>query len=64
MKRSFGYKLLLKAFRLLPTKNNMTVPAAKAQRIFKKAYKGENIPAMNAPELRITVGKVNGSAVV
>ncbi len=38
MKRSFGYKLLLKAFRLLPTKNNMTVPAAKAQRIFKKAY--------------------------
>ena len=42
----------------------MTVPAAKAQRIFKKAYKGENIPAMSDPDLRITVGKVKGSAVV
>ena len=64
MKRSFKYRLLLKAFRILPAKKIMAAPAAKAQRIFKKAYKGENIPAMSDPDLRITVGKVKGSALV
>ncbi|MCR5168710.1 MAG: hypothetical protein K6C13_16075 [Oscillospiraceae bacterium] len=64
MKRSFKYRLLLKAFRILHAKKIMAAPAAKAQKIFKKAYKGENIPAMSDHELRITVGKVKGSAVV
>ncbi len=64
MKRSLKYKLLLKAFGLLPVKKIMAAPTEKTQKIFRLAYKGENIPDMYDPELDITTGRVNGSAVV
>ena len=42
----------------------MAAPPKKTQKLFKMAYKGENIPAMRDPVLKIAIGKVKGSAVV
>lgn len=62
--RSFKYRVLLKIVGALPAKKLMAAPKEKTQRIFRLAYKGENIPPMSDPELRITKGKVGGSTVL
>ncbi|MBR1724191.1 MAG: alpha/beta hydrolase, partial [Ruminococcus sp.] len=62
--RTLKYRLLLKIVGALPAKKLMAAPAEKTQKIFKLTYKGENIPAMSDPEMRITKGKVGGSTVL
>ena len=64
MKKSFKYRFLLKAFRLLPAKRIMAAPKEKAQKLFRKAYKGENVPELTDPELDISRYKINSSTVL
>lgn len=62
--KSFKYRLLLKVFRILPVKKIMASPTEKTQKLFRKGYKGENIPDLHDAELSITQEKVNGSTVL
>ena len=64
MKKSLKYRFLLKAVRLLPAKRIMAAPKEKVQKLFRKAYKGENVPELTDPELDISQYKINGSAVL
>ncbi len=64
MKKSFKYRFLLKIVRLLPAKRIMAAPKEKAQKLFRKAYKGENVPDLTDPELDIGRYKINGSTVL
>lgn len=62
--KSLKYRVLLKAFRHLPVKKIMSAPTEKTQKVFRLAYKGEEIPKLHDPELSISTGKVNGSSVL
>ncbi len=62
--RSLKYRILLKAFKILPIKKIMASPAEKTQKIFRMAYKGVQIPSLHDPDLIISRGEVNGSAVL
>lgn len=61
---SFKYKFLLKLFRLLKMQRIMAQSPEKRQKLFRKAYKGVDIPKMSDPELVISEEKVHGSSVV
>lgn len=63
-KRTFKYRFLLKAIGLLPVRKIMASPPEKTQKLFRKAYKGENIPDLHDPELDIFSEKVNGCSVL
>ena len=64
MKKSLKYRFLLSVFRLLPAKRIMAAPKEKAQKLFRRAYKGENVPELTDPELEISRRKVNGATVL
>ncbi|MCR5775173.1 MAG: alpha/beta hydrolase [Lachnospiraceae bacterium] len=64
MNRSLKYRILLKVFRIIPIKRIMAQPAAKTQKLFKKACKGVKIPKLQDPGLLISKGKVDGSTVL
>ena len=64
MKKSLKYRFLLSVFRLLPVKRIMAAPKEKAQKLFRRAYKGENVPELTDPELEISRRKVNGATVL
>ena len=64
MKKSLKYRFLLRVFRLLPAKGIMAAPKEKAQKLFRRAYKGENVPELTDPELEISRRKVNGATVL
>ncbi len=64
MKKSLKYRFLLMVVRLLPAKRIMAAPKEKAQKLFRKAYKGENVPELTDPELNISLDRVNGSSVL
>lgn len=62
-KKTFKYRVLLKTIRLLPVKKIMASPPEQTQRIFRLAYKGENVPklhdaAMTVRRLRFEGGSV------
>ena len=63
-KRSLKYRILLPVVRVLPAKKIMASPPEKAQRIFKKAYKGVQIPKLSDPELIFEQRTVADSAVL
>ena len=56
--------MLLKAFRMLPVKRIMAGTPEKTQKIFKKAYKGVEIPELHDPEISVSRGEVKGQAVL
>ena len=64
MKKSLKYRFLLKVVRLLPAKRIMAASKEKAQKLFRKAYKGENIPELTDPDLNISQDKINGATVL
>ena len=64
MKKSLKYRFLLKVVRLLPAKRIMAASKEKAQKLFRKAYKGENIPELTDPDLNIGQDKINGATVL
>lgn len=64
MKRTLKYRTILKLAGMLPAKKLMASSREKTQRIFKLVYKGENVPKLRDPEMRITKGKVKGSTVL
>ena len=64
MKKSLKYRFLLKVVRLLPAKRIMAAPKEKAQKLFRKAYKGENNPELTDPDLNISQDKINGATVL
>ena len=43
--KSLEYRVLLKALRLLPVKKIMSAPTEKTQKVFRLAYKGEEVSA-------------------
>ena len=63
-KKTLKYRALLKAFRLLPAKKIMASPPEKAQRLFRLAYKGENIPKLYDDAMTIKQLKIAGSSVL
>ena len=52
-RKTLKYRILLKAFRLLPVKQLMASPTERTQRIFRLAYKGENIPKFHDAAMEI-----------
>lgn len=64
MNRTLKYRMLLKAFRIIPAKNIMAQPASKTQKLFRKSYKGVKIPRLQDPELIVSKGEVDGSTVL
>ena len=62
--RSLKYRILLPVVKALPAKKIMASPPEKAQKIFKKAYKGVQIPELSDPELIFEKKRVAGSAVL
>ena len=64
MKKSLKYRFLLKVVRLLHAKRIMAASKEKAQKLFRKAYKGENIPELTDPDLNIGQDKINGATVL
>ena len=62
--KSLKYKMLLSAFRVLPVKKLMAGSPEKTQRLFRKAYKGADIPTMSDPALLILQKEVAGSKVL
>lgn len=62
--KSFKYRVLLKAFRLLPVRKIMASPTEKTQRIFRLAYKGENIPKLHDAAMSVRRLRVAGSSVL
>ena len=63
-KRSLKYRMLLKAFGIVPAKKIMAQPAEKTQKLFSKAYKGEDIPVIHDSDLSVSKGTVAGSVVL
>lgn len=63
MKKSLKYRFLLKVVRLLPAKRIMAASKEKAQKLFRKAYKGENIPELTDPDLNISQDMTGGKEV-
>jgi len=64
MSISFKYKFLKGIFKVLHLKKVMQLPPEKIQKIFKLAYKGENVPKLSDPEFDYKVEKVEGCSVV
>ena len=62
--RSLKYKILLSAFRVLPVKKLMAGSTEKTQKLFRKAYKGADIPTLRDPALMILQKEVAGSKVL
>lgn len=62
--KTMKYRLLLKVFRLLPVKKIMASPTEKTQRIFRLAYKGENIPKLHDGAMTIKRMKIADSSVL
>ena len=62
--RSLKYKILLSAFRVLPVKKLMAGSTEKTQKLFRKAYKGADIPTLHDPALLICQKEVAGSKVL
>ena len=56
--KTLKYRMLLKAFRMLPVKRIMAGTPEKTQKIFKKAYKGVEIPELHDPEISVSRGEV------
>lgn len=63
-KKSLKYKILLSAFQVLPVKKIMAGSPEKTQKLFRRAYKGADIPTLRDPELLIQQKKVAGSKVL
>ena len=63
-KKTLKYRMMLAGARLLPLKKLMAQPPEKTQKLFAKAYKGENIPKLSDPKLTISKGTVSGSSVL
>ncbi len=61
MKKSFKYKSLLGLCRLFRLQKIMELPPEKAQKLFKKAYKGVIIPEMHDDRIDIKTEQVLGS---
>ena len=62
--RSLKYKILLSVFRVLPVKKLMAGLTEKTQKLFRKAYKGADIPTLSDPALVILQKEVAGSKVL
>ena len=62
--RSMKYRMLLSAFRVLPVKKIMAASPEKTQKLFRKAYKGADIPTLHDPALLICQKEVAGSKVL
>ena len=62
--KTLKYRMLLKAFRMLPVKRIMAWTPEKSQKIFKKAYKRVEIPELHDPEISVSRGEVKGQAVL
>lgn len=62
--KTLKYRMLLKAFRMLPVKRIMAGTPEKTQKIFKKAYKGVEIPELHDPEISVSRGEIKGQAVL
>lgn len=58
MKKSFKYKSLLGLCRLFRLQKIMELPPEKAQKLFKKAYKGVIIPEMHDDRIDIKTEQV------
>ena len=56
--RSLKYKMLLSAFRVLPVKKIMAASPEKTQKLFRKAYKGADVPTLHDPALLISQKEV------
>lgn len=63
-KKSLKYKILLSAFQVLPVKKLMAGSPEKTQKLFRRAYKGADIPALRDPALLIQQKEVAGSKVL
>lgn len=63
-KKSLKYKILLSAFQVLPVKKLMAGPPEKTQKLFRRAYKGADIPMLRNPALLIQQKEVAGSKVL
>lgn len=63
-KKSLKYKILLSAFQVLPVKKIMAGSPEKTQKLFRRAYKGADIPALRDPALLILQKEVAGSKVL
>lgn len=62
--RSFKYRMMLNAFRILPVKKIMASSTEKTQRIFRLSYKGENIPKLHDDAMAIKRLKIADSSVL
>ena len=62
--KALKYRILLQAFRSLPVKRIMASPTEKTQRIFRLAWKGENIPKLHDDAMEIKRLKIAGSSVL
>lgn len=63
-KKSLKYKILLSAFQVLPVKKIMAGSPEKTQKLFRRAYKGADIPTLRDPALLIQQKEVAGSKVL
>ena len=63
-KKSLKYKILLSAFQVLPVKKLMAGSPEKTQKLFRRAYKSADIPALRDPALLILQKEVAGSKVL
>lgn len=63
-KKSLKYKILLSAFQVLPVKKLMAGSPEKTQKLFRRAYKGADIPTLRNPALLIQQKEVAGSKVL
>ena len=63
-KKSLKYKILLSAFQVLPVKKLMAGSPEKTQKLFRRAYKGADIPVLRNPALLIQQKEVAGSKVL
>ena len=63
-KRSLKYRILLPLVRLSPAKKLMASPPEKTQKLFRKAYKGVQIPKLSDGEMSIHEKTVAGSTVL
>ena len=63
-KRSLKYRVLLPVVRALPAKKIMASPPEKTQKMFKKAYKGVQIPKLSDSELNFEQKEIAGSTVL
>ncbi|MBQ9696110.1 MAG: alpha/beta hydrolase, partial [Oscillospiraceae bacterium] len=62
--KTLKYRALLRAFRILPVRQIMASPTERTQRIFRLAYKGENIPKLQDDALEIKRLRIAGSSVL